>query len=544
MQARLTRAIRRIACSLPSLALGATLIASPAAAQINVSWQVQPFCNVIVVTATQVGATYRLEGYDDQCGAGPRASVIGTAFSNPDGTIGLGFNVVGAPGGAPLHIDATVSLPSIGGTWRDSAGNNGTLAFGPVLPAAGVARPLGGIGLGAIDTSEVQQRVAGTCGPGEAIQAINQNGTVTCVAGGGSGDITSVVAGVGLSGGAASGPATLNVEYGGSGSANTSARGDHYHRVGPLVDANTATGWDALEALTTGSSNTAIGYISMESLTTGQLNTAIGARSLDAATTANENTALGASALGQTTTGSGNVAVGYAAAFEQTTGFGNTAVGTNALRVKDVGDSNVAIGYDALNDLNPGSSNIAIGRGAGEDVTAGSFNIFIGNDGDTVALQNNTIRIGDVLQTATFITGIDGRAVDGATDSPVIIDANNKLGTNTSSRRFKYDIADLGADGARLQALRPVSFKYLPDQGRGDSRQFGLIAEEVAEAMPELVVMKDGQPFTVRYHQLPPLLLAEVQRLERERATQTTRIEALERELAGLRTLVEALDRR
>jgi trimeric autotransporter adhesin len=204
----------------------------------------------------------------------------------------------------------------------------------------------------------------------------------------------------------------------------------------------------------------------------------------------------------------------------------------------------VALGYDALRNLNPGSSNIAIGRAAGEDVTGGSFNIFIGNDGDGVAAQNNTMRIGDVLQTATYISGIDGAAVDGATDSPVIIDANNKLGTTTSSRRFKYDIVDLAPDAERLHALRPVAFRYLADQGRGDSRQFGLIAEDVAAAMPELVVLKDGQPFTVRYHQLPPLLLAEVQRLERERATQATRLESLERELAGLRTLVEARDRR
>ena len=32
-------------------------------------WQLQPYCNVISITITQEGATYRLSGWDDACGA-------------------------------------------------------------------------------------------------------------------------------------------------------------------------------------------------------------------------------------------------------------------------------------------------------------------------------------------------------------------------------------------------------------------------------------------------------------------------------------------
>ena len=77
--------------------------------------------------------------------------------------------------------------------------------------------------------------------------------------------------------------------------------------------------------------------------------------------------------------------------------------------------------------------------------------------------------------------------------------------------------------------------------------QFGLIAEEVVTTFPELVARdEEGQPWTVRYHLLTPLLLAEVQRLERDRMalmealaerdrTQALRIDELTREIAELR---------
>lgn len=107
-------------------------------------WQVQPYCNLITVVVTQVGSVYTLEGTDDQCGASQRASVTGTAFQNPDGTIGLGFNVVAAPGGAPGQIDATITLPAASGTWRDSQGNSGSFVLTSGTGTGGSPRPVHG----------------------------------------------------------------------------------------------------------------------------------------------------------------------------------------------------------------------------------------------------------------------------------------------------------------------------------------------------------------------------------------------------------------
>jgi hypothetical protein len=198
------------------------------------------------------------------------------------------------------------------------------------------------------------------------------------------------------------------------------------------------------------------------------------------------------------------------------------------------------MGTIALINNTTGINNIAIGFSAGSFVTTGRDNIHIGNtgaDGDA-----NLIRIGAVgAQTATFIAGIFGQPVasDGA---QVVVDSTGKLGTavtpppTASSRRVKVGIQEMGDGTTGLLKLRPVSFRYLRGHGdNGQTLQHGLIAEEVAEIYPELVVLdKNGQPSGVRYHVLPAMLLNEVQRQQRQ-------LEAQQREIDELRAQVRAL---
>ena len=147
-------------------------------------------------------------------------------------------------------------------------------------------------------------------------------------------------------------------------------------------------------------------------------------------------------------------------------------------------------------------------------MTTGSNNIHIGNLG--LPADTALIRIGTQgTQTATFIAGISGVPVAGV---PVMVDGNGQLGVAAaSSRRVKDDIRDMEDASAGLGKLRPVTFRYKAEPATGPRPiEYGLIAEEVAEIYPELVVLdKDGQPAGVRYHVLPAMLLNELQRQQR-----------------------------
>ena len=182
-----------------TLVAGSLLPALPAAAQPlgSFRWQLQPYCNTITVTVVQQGGQYQLDGTDDQCGAAVKGSVVGLAFQNPDGSIGFGLSIVTAPGGTPVHVDATIAIATLSGTWRDSAGNNGTFIFTPGASTGGGPRPVpsggvapasitsvqiapGAIGAAQVNTDQIQQRVSGACGAGFAMTAVNANGTVVC----------------------------------------------------------------------------------------------------------------------------------------------------------------------------------------------------------------------------------------------------------------------------------------------------------------------------------------------------------------------------
>ena len=286
---------------------------------------------------------------------------------------------------------------------------------------------------------------------------------------------------------------------------------------------NTAEGSKALLSRATGTYNTAVGFYSLLSLTGGSFctgigagtllansadqNTATGAGALLSNTMGENNTANGAFALFFNTTGGYNTANGVQALFSNATGEVNTANGYLALAGNNSGNRNTAIGFQALTSNTAGDNNIALGSNGGAFLTTGSNNIDIGNSG--VAAEAGTIRIGTHDdQTRAFIAGIRGVTTGINNAIPVLIDGNGQLGTMSSSRRFKNGIRPMEQTSESILALKPVTFHYKSDAS--GIPQFGLIAEEVAEVNPDLVVRdQNGEIYTVRYDQVNAMLLNE-----------------------------------
>jgi hypothetical protein len=294
---------------------------------------------------------------------------------------------------------------------------------------------------------------------------------------------------------------------------------------------NTATGVRALFSNTTGSTNTATGVYALYQNTTGSRNTAVGRAALANNFSGGENTATGYTALYYNTNGIWNTATGDSALYYNTTGSFNTAIGSQALRSNTTGLRNTALGHVALFFNTEGNGNMATGDSALYHNTNGSFNTANGQGalpnnttgdentalgyfaGGSVTTANNVIVIGasvpgQNVSNSCYIGNIFGQLSPGGTG--VFINSAGKLGTTTSSRRFKEDIKPMGKVSEVILALKPVIFHYKKDIDPQGAPQFGLVAEEVEKVNPDLVVRDEsGEIYTVRYEAVNAMLLNE-----------------------------------
>lgn len=334
---------------------------------------------------------------------------------------------------------------------------------------------------------------------------------------------------------------------------------------------NVSVGNNTLQSNTTGAFNTAVGTDVMKVNSTGYANTGIGSGALYFNTTGFNNTATGGSSLNANTIGTGNTATGNGSMIVNTTAGNNVAIGAYTLFSQSYSNggtswssNNVAVGYQALNNNQPvstdtginntavgvsalganitGANNIAIGKNAGNLLTTGNNNICIGHQG--IAGESNAIRIGDgSSQTTAYITGISGATSSGGV--AVFVNSSGQLGTITSSRRFKDDIQSMDHSSEAILSLRPVIFRYKPEIDAKGIPQWGLIAEEVADVNPDLVVRDDkGVIQTVRYEQVNAMLLNEFLKDHRRADAKDVEIAELKRRLAELEAKDKAREER
>jgi hypothetical protein len=323
---------------------------------------------------------------------------------------------------------------------------------------------------------------------------------------------------------------------------------------------NTRDGQSAMPFISTGTANSAFGAFAQFSNVGGNFNTAVGVAALDL-NTGDSNTAVGVAALllnqiasdnnafgtgallNNDSDGAGlatfNNAFGRNALTNNVDGDENDAFGDNAIEENTTGSQNTAMGDDALDGNTTGSGNTAVGKEAGNSIIDGNDNVVLGhNAGIGIMHASRNIAIGTEVagpftdfDDTCFIGSIFGEIVsDPGSQAAVFVDQFNVVGIFNSSRKYKHDIQPMDKASETLYRLKPVTFKFNSDW-KGTT-QYGLIAEEVAEVDPQLVVHdKNGEITSVHYEQINSMLLNEFLKEHKKVEEQQASISQLKSEM-------------
>lgn len=116
--------------------------------------------------------------------------------------------------------------------------------------------------------------------------------------------------------------------------------------------------------------------------------------------------------------------------------------------------------------------------------------------------------------------------------------------TETSDRRLKVGIESLGPVLDELDQLRPVRFRFREGTGHPGETQIGLIAQDVADAFPELVATGAEGYLSLAYPKLTAVLLRGMQEQQAELEAKDAELEALRARTNRLETRNEELTAR
>lgn len=228
-----------------------------------------------------------------------------------------------------------------------------------------------------------------------------------------------------------------------------------------------------------------------------------------------------------TITAAGNVGIGATAPSEKLTVDGNMRVETSV--------ADVSIG---MKDSTTSAADPVAIRRTGDNLrlfTNGAERVTITSDGNMgLGYTSPTVKL--VVNGGVAIWGTTYVALtDSSSGNYVYVDANGVLRKGAqvgSSLRYKTAVRDLDGDAKAVLDLRPVRFEW---RSTGKA-EIGLIAEEVAKVLPDLVVYDaDGRADGVKYDKVSMYLLKVIR-------TQQSQIKALEEELKALEETVKHID--
>jgi hypothetical protein len=296
-----------------------------------------------------------------------------------------------------------------------------------------------------------------------------------------------------------------------------------------------------------GSHNTMLGYAAGNQNTSGN-NTFIGSLAGSQNTTGGGNTFLGTEAGSRLDVGADNVFLGRDAGRNVISGNLNTLVGSGTGANLGYGNRNVVIGTGAMGDnyfggKGRGSSNIVIGFQAGYSLTDGSSNIFIGDQAGFSETGSNLFIVENSNSSTPLVYG-------NFTTKDFRINGNIQYtGTiaNVSDIRFKRNIAPIENVIEKIGLINGIYYEWVQSDTIGlllqEGRQIGVIAQEVEEVYPELVITTEKGYKMVDYAKLSTVLLEGIKEQQRQINSYKSENEALQSKLQALQDRVDLIEK-
>lgn len=245
---------------------------------------------------------------------------------------------------------------------------------------------------------------------------------------------------------------------------------------------------------------------------------------------------------------------------------------TNATTSSVITSSNTATGGYAVSGSSTSTNGGGGISGAGSGVTVGrvttySYGVYGSNSfsgaygwigADDGVYGNNTSGTGvagegyyGVFGTGSYI-GVIGSAPN-VTGNYGVYSAGQAGGTTTwaatSDFRFKRNIQPLSHSLDNILKLRGVSYDWrtdeFPEKNFKLTRDIGVIAQEILNVIPEVVVQDKEGYYSVSYEKIVPVLIEAIKELEQQITTlkqETDKIEALKARLDAIEKITQLTD--
>lgn len=127
---------------------------------------------------------------------------------------------------------------------------------------------------------------------------------------------------------------------------------------------------------------------------------------------------------------------------------------------------------------------------------------------------DNTIDIGSSSNAFKDIFAYNAniKSLSGSGNRPVYVDPNGALTTSASDINLKTNISTMNYGLPEILAMNPIQFNWV-GVDRGTQNEIGLIAQEVANIVPEVVEINSDSTLTLDYAKLVVVLINAIQQL-------------------------------